>query len=135
MVLRRALYLWTGYWSFSPVYLKQEPLDPPNVFLATTMTVLALAGLRRLYRTNVYRANVHRANAAGANAALAARFAIVFVFFPLVYYFSHPETYYFRPVDPLIVVLAAYFVTGRFGRQIKRRRGDGVLASSDVLAS
>ena len=120
MVLRRALYLWTGYWSFSPVYLAQEPLDPPNVFLATTMTVLALAGLRRLYR---------------ANAVLGARFAIVFVFFPLVYYFSHPETYYFRPVDPLIVVLAAYFVTGRFGRQSKRRRGDSVLASSDVLAS
>jgi hypothetical protein len=39
----------------------------------------------------------------------------VFVFFPLAYYFSHPETYYFRPVDPLIVVLAAYFVTERFG--------------------
>jgi hypothetical protein len=53
----------------------------------------------------------------------------VFVFFPLVYYFSHPETYYFRPVDPLIVVLAAYFVTERFGRQIKRRPGEVVLAS------
>ena len=114
MALRRALYLWTGYWSFSPVYLAQEPLDPPNIFVATTMTVLALAGLRRVLR---------------ANAALGARFAIVFVFFPLVYYFSHPETYYFRPVDPLIVVLAAYFVTERFGRQIKRRPGEVVLAS------
>ena len=67
------------------------------------MTVLALAGLRRLYRTEAGR----------ANASLAARFIIVFVFFPLAYYFSHPETYYFRPVDPLIVVLAAYFVTER----------------------
>jgi len=120
MALRRALYLWTGYWSFSPVYLAQEPLDPPNIFVATTMTVLALAGLRRLYR---------------ANASLGARFAIVFVFFPLVYYFSHPETYYFRPVDPLIVVLAAYFLTERFGRQLKRRPGEGVLASSGLLAS
>jgi hypothetical protein len=34
-------------------------------------------------------------------------------FFPLAYYFSHPETYYFRPVDPLIVVLAAVFIVGR----------------------
>ena len=68
------------------------------------MTVLALAGLRRLYRQTERRAR-----------GLAVRFAIVFVFFPLAYYFSHPETYYFRPVDPLIVVLAAYFVTERFG--------------------
>ncbi len=120
MVLRRALYLWTGYWSFSPVYLAQEPLDPPNIFVATTMTVLALAGLRRALR---------------ANAALGARFAIVFVFFPLVYYFSHPETYYFRPVDPLIVVLAAYFVAGRSGRQRRRRPGEVRLASSGVSAS
>jgi len=41
------------------------------------------------------------------------RFAIVLFFFPLTYYFSHPETYYFRPVDPLIVVLAALAVAGR----------------------
>jgi len=97
---RRVVYIWTGFWSFDRAYLAEEPLDVPNIFLSTTMTVLALAGLRRVYR---------------ANAGLAARFAIVFVFFPLTYYFSHPETYYFRPVDPLIVVLAAYFVTDGIG--------------------
>jgi hypothetical protein len=43
----------------------------------------------------------------------ALRFAIVLLFFPLTYYFSHPETYYFRPVDPLIVVPAALFIAGR----------------------
>jgi 4-amino-4-deoxy-L-arabinose transferase-like glycosyltransferase len=98
-VLRRILYIWTGFWSWQRAYLAEEPLDVPNIFLSTTMTVLAIAGLRRLWRVN---------------AALAVRFGIVFVFFPLVYYFSHPETYYFRPVDPLIVILAAYFVTERF---------------------
>jgi 4-amino-4-deoxy-L-arabinose transferase-like glycosyltransferase len=97
---RRVVYIWTGFWSFDRAYLAEEPLDVPNIFLSTTMTVLALGGLRRLYRKD---------------AGLATRFAIVFVFFPLVYYFSHPETYYFRPVDPLIVLLAAYFVTERFG--------------------
>jgi hypothetical protein len=45
--------------------------------------------------------------------ALGVRFAIVLLFFPLTYYFSHPETYYFRPVDPLIVALAAVAVAGR----------------------
>jgi hypothetical protein len=123
-VLRRVVYIWTGFWSFNRAYLAEEPLDVPNIFLSTTMTVLALAGLRRLYRANVCRANAGR-----ADAALGARFAIVFVFFPLAYYFSHPETYYFRPVDPLIVVLAAYFVTERFGGRIRRDPRASVLAS------
>ncbi len=123
-VLRRVVYIWTGFWSFNRAYLAEEPLDVPNIFLSTTMTVLALAGLRRLYRANVCRANAGR-----ADAVLGARFAIVFVFFPLAYYFSHPETYYFRPVDPLIVVLAAYFVTERFGGRIRRDPGASVLAS------
>jgi hypothetical protein len=101
-MLRRVLYIWTGFWSFNRAYLAEEPLDVPNIFLSTTMTVLALVGLRRLW---------------SANADLAARFVIVFVFFPLVYYFSHPETYYFRPVDPLILALAAYYVVRSFGGQ------------------
>jgi 4-amino-4-deoxy-L-arabinose transferase-like glycosyltransferase len=104
-VVRRMVYLWTGFWSLDRAYLAEEPLDVPNVFLSTTMTALALAGLRRVRR---------------ADPDLGTRFAIVFVFFPLAYYFSHPETYYFRPVDPLIVVLAAYFVSERFGGRIQR---------------
>jgi hypothetical protein len=97
MSCRRALYIWTGYWSFSREYLKDEPLDPPNIFVAATMTILALIGLRRVF---------------WRDRALGVRFAIVLIFFPLAYYFSHPETYYFRPVDPIIVVLAAVTVGG-----------------------
>ena len=95
---RRMLYMWTGYWSFSREYLKDEPLDPPNILVQTTMTILALIGLLRAFRRD---------------ASLGMRFAIVMFFFPLAYYFSHPETYYFRPVDPLIVILAAVTVAGR----------------------
>jgi 4-amino-4-deoxy-L-arabinose transferase-like glycosyltransferase len=119
-VLRRVIYIWTGYWSFSRAYLAEEPLDVPNIFLSATMTVLALGGLLRLYKAGARR----------VNASLAARFALVFVFFPLAYYFSHPETYYFRPVDPLLVVLAAYFVTERWGGRVQRKDGETVLASS-----
>ena len=97
MTLRRILYMWTGYWSFDRAYLKDEPLDPPNIFVNTTMTILGLLGLRRAFQRD---------------SSLGVRFAIVFLFFPLTYYFSHPETYYFRPVDPLIVVLAALAVAG-----------------------
>jgi hypothetical protein len=98
MTFRRMVYMWTGYWSFNRNYLKDEPLDPPNIFVDTTMSILALLGLRRVFH---------------CDASLAMRFAIVLFFFPLAYYFTHPETYYFRPVDPLIVVLAAVTVAGR----------------------
>lgn len=97
MTLRRIVYMWTGYWSFAREYLKEEPLDPPNILVNTTMTVLGLLGLRRVLQRDY---------------GLGVRFAIVLIFFPLAYYFTHPETYYFRPVDPLIVVLAAVAIAG-----------------------
>ena len=98
MSARRALYMWTGYWSFSKEYLKEEPLDPPNIFVDTTMTMLGLLGLTRVFKIDQ---------------SLGMRFAIVLFFYPLSYYFSHPETYYFRPLDSLIVVLAAVAIAGR----------------------
>ncbi len=97
MTARRALYMWTGFWSFDHAYLKEEPLDPPNIFLDTTMTILGLFGLWRVFKRD---------------SPLGMRFAIVLLVFPLPYYISHPETYYFRPVDPLIVVLAAVTIAG-----------------------
>jgi 4-amino-4-deoxy-L-arabinose transferase-like glycosyltransferase len=98
MTGRRILYMWTGYWSLSREYLKDEPLDPPNIFVNTTLSILGFLGLRRVFQRDTN---------------LAMRFAIVLLFYPLAYYFSHPETYYFRPVDPLIVILAAVAIAGR----------------------
>jgi hypothetical protein len=89
--------MWTGYWSLDRNYLRDEPLDPPNILVNTTLTVLGFIGLGRLYKRD---------------SSLATRFAIVLLFFPLTYYITHPETYYFRPVDPLIVVLAALVIAG-----------------------
>jgi 4-amino-4-deoxy-L-arabinose transferase-like glycosyltransferase len=97
MVLRRAVYMWTGYWSLTADYLKEEPLDPPNIFVQTMVSLLALIGLWRAFR---------------ANSLLAMRFAIVLAFFPAAYYFSHPETYYLRPADPIFVILAAFACAG-----------------------
>jgi hypothetical protein len=36
----------------------------------------------------------------------------VYLFFPLVYYLTHPEDYYRRPIDPLFVVLGVYGAMG-----------------------
>ena len=51
MCARRApLHLWTGYWSFSKDYLAEEPLDPPNIFLASLTTLLAMLGILYAWR-------------------------------------------------------------------------------------
>jgi hypothetical protein len=89
--VRRAFYLWTGYWSFDRGYLKQEPLDPPNIFFCTALTVLALIGLWKAMR---------------ADLSSAMPYALVLFSFPLIYYITSPEVYYRRPIDPFFVILA-----------------------------
>lgn len=93
--LRRALYLWTGYWSFDRAYLAGEPMDVPNIFLSTSLALLALRGLWIALRDQ---------------GRFAAQYAVVLLCFPLVYYVTHPEVYYLRPIDPIVVVLASYAV-------------------------
>lgn len=93
--VRRFVYIWTGFWSFDKDYLAQEPLDPPNVFFSTALTVLMLFGLRRLWRQD---------------RRLALLFASLFFFFPSVYYFTHVEVYFRRQIDPLILIMAVFAV-------------------------
>ncbi len=94
---RRAVFLWTGYWSLERWYLKEEPLDPPNIVVCTTLTVLALLGLRKAFR---------------ADRALGMPYALVLFSFPLIYYITSPEVYYRRPIDPMLVVLAVWTLVG-----------------------
>ena len=97
--LRRALYMWTNFWSFDRRYLAEEPFDPPNVLLSTAITALALIGLWRAFQKRL---------------AVAMPFALALFFFPILYYVTHMHDYYRRPVDPLFVVLAVFAVTSRF---------------------
>lgn len=93
MILRRIVFTWTGYWSFARQYLKDEPMDPPNIVLNILMTVLALSGLRR-------------ASQAGNPAVFPYLFALAV--FPVVYYLTTAQMPYRHHVDPQIVVLATY---------------------------
>ena len=95
MTLRRVVYIWTGFWSFGERYLKEEPFDIPNIFFCTGLTVIMLFGLRQAARDGL---------------GVAIPYIIVFLSFPLVYYFTHPEDYHRRPIDPLFVVLVVYGV-------------------------
>jgi hypothetical protein len=105
MSLRRAVYLWTGYWSFNKDYLQMEPMDPFNIPFATALTVLALAGLTLALR----RAPVE-----------AIRYGGVLFLFPAVYYFSHPEPYHMRTLDPLMVILGCFVIASWRERKAKR---------------
>jgi len=98
MSVRRAVFLWTGYWSLSRWYLEQEPLDPPNIALCTSLTVLALLGLRKAFRN-------------GNTASMP--YVLILFSFPLIYYVTSPEVYYRRPIDPMFLVLAVFAIAGR----------------------
>jgi 4-amino-4-deoxy-L-arabinose transferase-like glycosyltransferase len=96
--LRRVVFLWTGYWSLSRWYLEQEPLDPPNIVLCTSLTVFAWLGLRKAFRRGV---------------SVGMPYALVLFVFPLIYYLTSPEVYYRRPIDPMLLVLAVFAIVGR----------------------
>jgi len=48
-------------------------------------------------------------------------YVIVFFFFPIIYYLTHPEDYYRRPIDPQYVVLAAFAVASWVGERKQKR--------------
>ena len=118
MCARRAVYLWTGYWSFDARYLAMEPTDPENIPFATGMTLLGLLGLFLGWRSRPYEV---------------IRYAGVLFLFPVMYYFAHPEPYHLRPLDPLLLILACYAILGLRGRA--RERGLQASTSSSKRAS
>jgi 4-amino-4-deoxy-L-arabinose transferase-like glycosyltransferase len=93
VTVRRVFYQWTGFWSASKEFREKEPLQFPNVFMATSLTVLMILGLRRAWQE-------------GNCAAIP--YVLMIVSFPLVYYITHPSMDYRQPIDPQIVVLAVY---------------------------
>jgi 4-amino-4-deoxy-L-arabinose transferase-like glycosyltransferase len=95
MCVRRAVYLWTGFWSFNRAYLDTEPMDLPNIPFATALTLLAFAGLVAAWKKTPYET---------------IRFAGVMMLMPSIYYFSHPEPYHLRSLDPLLVMLAGFAI-------------------------
>lgn len=105
MSLRRALYLWTGYWSFDRAYLAMEPTDPENIPFATSFTLLAIAGLILAWRVRPFET---------------LRYGVVLFTFPIIYYFTHPEPYHLRPLDPLMLVLSCSVLVAWRERAQKR---------------
>jgi hypothetical protein len=88
--LRRAIYYWTGYWSFSADELRDQPYTPENVFYVSTVTLFMLLGIRSLWRTN--------------RTAVMPYLLLIGVF-PITYYLTHPMMDYRQPLEPAVVVL------------------------------
>ena len=88
--LRRIVYYWTGFWSFSAQELQDQPATPGTVFYVSSVTLFMLLGIRRLWRTN--------------RTALMPYLLLIGVF-PITYYLTHPMMDYRQPLEPAVVVL------------------------------
>lgn len=101
--LRRFVYTWTGIWSLPKFPLKEtfdteNPFDPGHVVLYTGLTLLAAIGLRQAFRQQI---------------ATRWLFVTVLASLPAVYYVTQSYVRYRHPIDPLMVMLAAYALTSR----------------------
>jgi 4-amino-4-deoxy-L-arabinose transferase-like glycosyltransferase len=88
--LRRIVYYWTGYWSFSAEELRAQPFTLENCFYLTCITLLMLRGILRFWRWN--------------RTALWPYLVLICVF-PLTYYLTKPIMDYRQAIEPAVVVL------------------------------
>jgi len=101
--VRRFVYVWTGYWSLNRQYLQEESFDFADIPFRTALTVLAVFGLLKLFRQDSDRA---------------VPYAIMLIFFPLVFYITHPEIAYRHPIDPEILILVCFGIAN-----LRRHKG------------
>jgi 4-amino-4-deoxy-L-arabinose transferase-like glycosyltransferase len=113
MCVRRAVYIWTGFWSFKRDYLALEPMDPFNIPFATALTLLALLGLLTAWRETPFEA---------------IRYGGVMFLFPIMYYFAHPKPYHLRPLDPLLVILGCHAILA-WRERVKARAAQRAIAT------
>jgi len=106
--VRRVIYVWTSFWSWDYARLGDEPLDKPNIFFCTSFTILALIGFRRAWQFDP---------------ASVIPYALVLFSYPLVYYVTHNDMRYRRPIDPMMVVLAVVAIAAWWQQKALRRAG------------
>lgn len=88
--VRRAIFWWTGYWSWDPRYLASEPMRAPFIAFNVAMMMLLVTGLFSRYipgRMAIFISGLLLCQSA-------------------VYYVTHPAPEYRHAVEPLIVLLA-----------------------------
>lgn len=101
---RRILFLWTGVWGAHPGWSVDDELGIPNILVYSVLSLLAFRGSYRSFRNYVPSAGL---------------LAIILLVFPFPYYITHPDVRYRHPIDPEIVLLAAY---GAVPLSVSKRR-------------
>lgn len=89
--LRRIVYYWTGFWSFSVEEIREQPYEPANICQVSSITLLMILGIKSLWSRDRY---------------TALPYLVLVCVFPLTYYVTHPLMDYRDPIEPAIVVLA-----------------------------
>lgn len=112
LTLRRVAFTWTGFWSFRPEYMANEPFEIPNIVVSTALTVLMLIGIRRAWR-----------NKSSNQARGLVPLVLCLAALPAVYYITHVDPNYRHPIDPIVVMLAVYGVVSGKG-ELRRTAAD-----------
>ncbi|MFI5105422.1 MAG: hypothetical protein ACHP79_10895, partial [Terriglobales bacterium] len=97
LTLKRTAYFWTGAWSLSRSYLRQNPGEALNIPFTVLLSALTFAGLWRIFRLD---------------RGTAWFFALALVAAPLLYYFVVVGIPYRHPIEPLMAILIAVGITG-----------------------
>ncbi|MDW5266364.1 MULTISPECIES: glycosyltransferase family 39 protein [Acidobacteriaceae] len=103
--LHRVLSYWTGYWSFNPAYLRDQPTELPNMFFTVGLTFFMLLGARSLWRRDK---------------TTALPYLLLLAIFPIAYYLTHVIPDYRQPIEPEIIALVSAGVLSvkRFNRPL-----------------
>lgn len=110
VTLRRIVHTWTGFWNLpanGPLrepWDPEEPFDPANIALYTSLTAVGIGGLCLAFRRNT---------------EMVWPYALVFLGFPVVYYVTNTDSRYRHPIDPELVVLAAFACSSFFSKWVK----------------
>lgn len=89
--IRRVIYYWTGFWSFSAQELRDQPFTVENVFYVSTVTFFMILGIVSLWRSN---------------RTAAIPYLLLMGAFPITYYLTHPMMDYRQPIEPAVIVFA-----------------------------
>jgi 4-amino-4-deoxy-L-arabinose transferase-like glycosyltransferase len=90
ITLRHIFCYWTGFWSFDPSFVQQEPFQAPNIFFCSSLTLLMIFGALSWVRREP---------------SAVMPYILSIAIFPVAYYISHPLMDYRQPIEPAIVVL------------------------------
>ena len=115
--VRRIVRFWTGFWSFSPSYLKFEPMDLPNVPFCLFLLFFMIRGLHRWWLQDK---------------AAVLPYLMAVLIFPFPYYFTHASMDYRMPIEPIIIVLVTIGLFGTGTRRTSSRPSAKALTSNST---